>query len=379
MITSKAKIKDLANFVKNDIIQLKLSSYPLNAFGEYIRRELSERDIFYIPEKFRKVVLGGVQENGSFLPNSLAQFYSQYFGIGLTQTDRAKYMNSIKNGLKPEGIVIKSDPKVKDINSNGQYTMFRYISLIDNLCTAIINKSIAKGIISQSENITSSFKEEDGDMLIDNPPQILSLIKNFYNTALKILPTYNEYSLFLYSINGVSKDYILEVYHSIMNDFSDFINLLDLEIKPIVDQFSTQKYIEYVFPKSFPEDGMASNISNLFISIFDLSKFLSSDALSLYDGVQDEYLNFLTEAKKSVTGILDTTASKLINSTRREFTILLDKNGFTDEYSVIPNQYISAFSKSISPLLFSGCAHLEITHSRYVDITIYNHMAPVLQ
>lgn len=390
MVTPKAKKEDLVNFVKNCIIPLKSSSYPLNALWEYMRRELSEQDILYIPEKFKKVVLGGIKEDGSFSPNSLAEFYSQYFGIGLTQIDRVKYINSVKNGIKPEGITIKSDPAGKkiDYNSQNDFSMSHYVYNIDNLCNFIINKSVAKGIISQSDDIKSSFNEGDENVLIDNPSQILSLIKNFYNASLNVLPTYNEYSLFLNSINGVSKDYILEAYPSIINDFSDFINLLDLKIKPIVDHSSTQKYIEYIFPKVFPEDihssfpedaSISSNIFSLFKSIFGLSNFLYSQTLTLFDGVRNEYLNFLTNAKESVKGILDTTASKLIKSTKKEFKILVDKNGFTKQYSEFPNQHISALSKSISPLLFSGCAYLEIPYFRYADITIYNNIAGVLQ
>ena len=379
MLVPKAKKEDLANFVMNDIIPLKRSSYPLNAFGEYIRRELSGRDIFYIPEKFLKVVLGGVQDDGSYSPNSLAEFYSQYFGIGLPQTDRVRYINSIKNGMKSVGIAIKSDPDGKKIDSNynNAFSMFHYISAIDNLCTKIINKSVRKGSISQSEAIaSSSFKEDDGKMLIDNPSQVLSLIRDFYNLALKVLPTYNEYSIFLTSLHHVSRDYLVEAYPSISDKFNNIINDLDLEMRLITNLPITDKYIDYIF---FKRDGIAFSIFNLYDNIFSLSTFLSSQSQTLFDGVNNEYSNFLINAKKSVAGILDTTASKLIESQRQEFPILLTENGFTEEYTEFPNQYISAFSKSISPLLFSKCAHLEVTNTRYATITIYNHMAQVLQ
>jgi len=380
MVTPKAKKDDLADFIKNDIVPLKNFNSPLNAFGEYLYRELSGRDILYIPEKFQKIILGGVQENGSFSTNSLAEFYSQYFGIGLPQIDRVRYINSVKNGVRPESIVIKSDPAEKKIDSNGQnnFSMFHYISAIDTLCTKIINKSIAKSIIPQipENSDLSSFEEKDNDALIDNLSQILFMIRDFYNASLKILPTYNEYSMFLDSIRGIPKDYLMEAYPSIANEFSNLMDNLDLEIKRIVDLPITNKYIEYVFPK---QDGIASDIFNLYGNIFDLSYFLFSQPDNLFDGVMDEYSNFLKNAIKSVDGILDSNASKLIKSTQREIYISIDEKGFTSEYSVFPNQHISAFSKSISPLLFSGCAHLEITHTRYASITIYNHIAGVLQ
>jgi len=379
MITPKAKKEDLADFIKNDIVPLKHFSSPLNAFGEYLYRELSGKDVLYIPEKFKKIILGGVQENGSFSPNSLAEFYSQYFGIGLPQIDRVRYMNSVKQGVKPEGITIKSDPTGKKIDFNGQndFSMFHYISAINSLCTKIINKSVAKGIIPQISESSdlSSFGEKDDDALIDNPSQVLSLIKDFYNASLKILPTYNEYSMFINSIYG-ARDYLMEAYPSIANEFSNFMDNLDLEIKRIVDLPSNNKYIEYVFPK---QDGLVANIFNLYGNIFGLSYFLSSQPDNLFDGVIDEYSNFLRNAIKSVNGILDSNTNKLIKNAQKEsFIINIDEKGFTNGYNdEFPNQHISAISKSISPLLFSGCAYVEI--GNYGRIVVHNNLVGVLQ
>lgn len=379
MTTQKYKKDDLANFVKNDIVSLKRNSAPLSKFGEYIRRELSGRDVLYVPEKFQKIVLGGVQENGSFSPNSLAEFYSQYFGIGLTQTDRVRYMNSVRNGVMPETIVIKSEVSEKNLVFNAQntFSMFHYASAIDDLCTSIIKKSVDKGIISSSESDASDTidqKDEESLALIDHPSLILDMIRDFYNASLKILPQYNEYSMFLYSIQGVPKDYITEAYPSVANEFSTMVEDLDLEIKRIANLPSTSNYIEYMFPR---QEGMVSDIVILYRNVFMLSYLLFSKTNTLFDGVMNEYSIFISDATKSVNGILDSNASTLAKSKEREIYIYIDEKGFTDGYNpVFPNEHISAISKSISPLLSSGCFSLELS---YKTIVLHNNIVRVLQ
>lgn len=377
MVIPKAKKEDLANFVRNDIIPLEHFSSLLNSFGEYLRKEMSGRDTSFISERLQKVILGGVQKNGSFAPNSLAEFYNEYFGIGLSQTDRVRYVNSVNNGVKPQNIVIKSDPngKIADINTQNNFSMFHFIVDINNLCTTIVKKSIAKGIIPQITEVNvSSFKEEEGEALIDNPSQVLSQIKDFYNASLKILPTYNDYSMFLYSITNIPKDYLIEAYPSIAGEFSNLTNILDLEIKPIVELPITSNYMECVFSK---QDGIASAIGRLIGSIFDLSFFMTSKPNTLFEGATDEYTNFLKNGSKSLNGILDAIGNAIIKRRDREIYIEIDEKGFStsyvDEYN---NQHVSAFSKSISPLLFSGVVSLGTSNR---SIILRNHLAGVMQ
>ncbi|SMD31422.1 hypothetical protein [Picrophilus oshimae] len=368
MITCKASKEDLIDFVNNYILPLKKISYKLVSYGNYLRRELSGESIVSINDNLKKLVLGGINQSG-VLQNSLSEFYKKYFGIGLTKNDINRYINSNGNFEIQKNIKISSDINGLDIDDpyKKYISMFYIIKNIDSDCNIIITKASSKGfnLNYMDENLNDNFYLG----LVNNPNNVLALIKDFYNASLKILPTYNGYSMFLRSITNIPKDYAFEAYKGLKNNLNSLSGILDLEIKPIINL--NIEYIEFIFTQ---KDGLSDNILKLIGDIFKLSNFMHENSGDLFEGIKSEFEIYLSNSYNSLNGIIDDNAKKVLKTSETRLNV--DSNGFIDSYNLdFPNMHISEVLKSISPLAFSGCI---LIHKDYNSIHIRNNLYGVI-
>ena len=362
MITCKSSKEDLMDFVNNYILPLKKISYKLVSYGNYLTSKLSGESIVSINDNLKKLVLGGINQSG-VLQNSLSKFYKRYFGIGLIEDDIKRYINSNGNFEVQKNIKISSDINGFDIDDQykNNISMFYIMKNIDHDCNIIITKANLKGI---NINYNNEILNDDFYFsLINDPYNVLVLIKDFYNASLKILPTYNEYTRFLYSITNIPKDYIFNAYKNLKNNINSLSGVIDLEIKPIINLNSD--YIEFVFPQN---DGVLDNILKIIGNIFMLSKFMHKESEDLFEGIKSEWEIYLNNSYNSLNGIIDDNAKKILNAS--QINLDVDNNGFINKYNpYFPNMHISEVLRSISPLAFSGGVFI---HKDYNNIKIIN-------
>ncbi len=368
MITCKSSTEDLIDFVNNYILPLKKISYKLVSYGNYLRTELSGQSIVSINDNLKKLVLGGINQS-EVLQNSLSEFYKKYFGIGLTKNDINRYINSNGNFEIQKSIKISSDINGLDIDdiSKRDISMFYIIKNIGNDCNIIITKANLKGInINYNDEILN---DEFYLGLVNDPNNVLALIKDFYNASLKILPTYNEYARFLRSITDIPKDYIFNAYKDLKNNLSSLSVSLDLKIKPIINL--NIEYIEFIFAQ---KDGLSDNILKLISDIFRLSYFMHKTSGNLFEGIKSEWEIYLSNSYNSLNGIIDDNAKKVLKTSEARLNV--DSNGFIESYNLdFPNMHISEVLKSISPLAFSGCI---LIYKDYNSINIRNELYGVI-
>jgi hypothetical protein len=367
MTELKAKKDDLIEFVNQNIINLAGISNKLTAYGEYLRKEFYGKNIVDTQDTLKKIILGGINKSG-IAENSLSKFYIEYFGVGLTNENVQRYINSNGNLQAQKNIAISFDGEGRDIDDLNKKSMFYHIKKISDFCNALIARVSAKGF-----NITYNRDNYDENMyldLVEHPNNVVSLIRDFYNYSLRVLPTYNGFSMFLKSITVISERYAIEAYPDLKNNLNYLLMLLDGEIKPILNL--NIEYIEFILPI---KNGLLSNIINLQNEIFSLSVFAKHNSESLFNGIEDEWWKYLNNSYTSIKEMLDDNARKIIRN--KTTTLNIDEKGFVNKFDFnFPNFSLSEVLKSILPLRFAGC--ISIGGSFNNSLEIINHLHGVI-
>ena len=144
MTELKAKKDDLIEFVNQNIINLAGISNKLTAYGEYLRKEFYGKNIVDTQDTLKKIILGGINKSG-IAENSLSKFYIEYFGVGLTNENVQRYINSNGNLQAQKNIAISFDGEGRDIDDLNKKSMFYHIKKISDFCNALIARVSAKG------------------------------------------------------------------------------------------------------------------------------------------------------------------------------------------------------------------------------------------
>ncbi len=318
-------------------------------------------------ENLKKLILGGITKSG-IIENSLSSFYKQHFGVGLTNENIQRYLNSNGNLQAQRNIMISFDGEGHDIDYQNKESMFYHIKKISDFCNIIIDK-----VRSKKLNINYIPENYDENMyldLVEHSNNVVSLIRDFYNYSLRVLPTYNRFSMFLKSITFISERYAIEAYPDLKENLNSLLMLLDGEIKPILN-FNIE-YIEFILPKN---NGLLSYIIKLQNEIFNLSVFTKHNSEFLFNGIEDEWQKYLKNNYNSLKEMLDDNAMKII---RNKTTMLnVDEKGFISKYDFnFPYFSLSEVLKSILPLGFAGCISIGSYNNNSIEII--NHLYGVI-
>lgn len=353
---------ELVEFININIIPLRDVTHKIVAYGEYLRKEFSGKNIVDIDENLRKLILGGITKSG-VSENSLSKFYKEHFGVGLTDENIQRYLNSNGNSQVQKNIEISLNEEDVYMDNNKNKSMFYYMKKIDTHCSEIIAKARVKGlnIPYTSDNLDKNTYLE----LVENPIKVVTLLKDVYNYSLKVLPSYNEFIMFLDSITNNSADYVLEAYPKIKDSLDSFLDLMDAEINPLLKL--DIDFIKFIQPIN---SGMLSNIIDLKYEVFSLSDFANEKSNFLFNGVEDERKKHLSNNYNSLKGMLDDNAMKILMN--RTIILNVDEKGFISKYDYnFPNFSLSEFLKSILPLRFAGCISIEKYDNNAIKIINY--------
>ena len=187
-------------FVSDYIIPLRDSADALAKYWNYLKEEIvgtlfneieTEKD-----ENFKKILLGGVKEDGDYSERSLALFYSKFFGTQLSNLQ--EYLISQKEGVTSQvtGAVEESE-------------FMQFVRSISEKTNAILESASQNGLIDAVDSETS---EIDFGEFTREPEKVAKLIKDFYDNALKITVNYNQHTLFLWAIRKITRRYLETAY-----------------------------------------------------------------------------------------------------------------------------------------------------------------------
>jgi hypothetical protein len=263
--------KEWKKFVADYIVPLRDSATILDEYWNYLREHIDNMPLEEIEKSvaLQSVLLGGVDEGGNYLEESVAKLYNDFFGVS----------SSVK---VPAGRVCSSPfhEFVTDIIAKTKEVMDRAET-----------KEISVTDVKQSEI--------NYDELLKNPEEVVRLIGYFYNKCAKVTPNYNEYTLFVLNIRAITESYFNVAFPWLLRKFDEVRELLGLrqDFEPPVADMKAGHYVIWRLGE------FGYTIKELYEYIWGINEELN-DALSQYfDGITDLKQEFIASAKESISSI----------------------------------------------------------------------------
>lgn len=355
-------------FLLDYIVPLKDSADVLMGYYNYLKSRVDGVEIDNIDEDLKKILLGGVDDEGNYLDGSLSKFYRSLFGISLN-VELPKYMNLVKQratkGVKCMIVQWKQQCSYED-------PFFRFVNATASQTNKIISIAESKGIIDAI--LLKSPSSIDYQTLVKNPEEVLKLVENFYNKAVMITPNYNEYSLFILTIRSIIRRYLEAAYPEFKENFENLRSFFGLQtlFAPNVGDIEKKREFTILY---LPEGSFGFGIIGLYWIVWIDSMLFKMFLSQYFEKTVDLIEDFAEMAKNSVilsSEILNT--DKLISSTSR---LHLDSNKQWVDKWIRPTRYgvlqdlllvdikkkpvsvIDCFNE-ISPFLFVGLVDIKV-------------------
>ena len=204
-------IEEWKRFVENQILPLynsiskviklreKLDDLLINDFPNLIRNNIS----------IKKILLGGIDNNGNYKPNSLAGIYSEFIGVSINTK---------------EWISLSKQPGIdaaEYIKCNFTDTPFlqvaRYVKEITNKLLSLV------GI--KKDNI----KKDEIEDIIENPEKVWDELSSIHKQLVSISANYSYHTFFTINTRCIPRYYLEQAYPKLRNKFEDVAEFLGLE------------------------------------------------------------------------------------------------------------------------------------------------------
>lgn len=335
-------------FVENDVVPLRESANILDEYWNYLREHIDTVPLEKIEnnEALQRVLLGGMDEEGNYLDDSIAKFYNDFFGVSFSEK-------------VPTGRVYSSP-------------LHEFVTGIINKTKEVMDRAKTKEIYL--ENVKRS--ETHYDELLRNPEEVVRLIEDFYNKCAKITPNYNEYTLFVLNIRAITESYFNAAFPWLLRKFDEVRELLGLTEKaiPDVEDIKAEHYTIW----SFPSYSAGYTIRELYEYIWNQNKELKNTLSQYFDGISDLKQDFLASAKESIASIsyefvkgYEVMSSDYYNlRIEKKDSKIVDSQGLLKKDSNVFD-----FFDEVSSLLFVGLVSIIEVHSSYSkEVPLYPHL-----
>jgi len=221
-----------------------------------LKKELDGQIVENIKEKYPNIVtvlVGGVKESedGSYcyLERSISKFRKEIMGIVVSADIFEKY--KINDPLT-------SKIEVKDTD---------FISFVKN-----IKNQLENIIYLYDRNFIEDFHETELNLndFFENPDLFLSLIKDFLQKLLNIMPNYNEESFKIWTLEMLTYRYIVKNYPEFKDEvkFKEFCEKFGYE-KFFVPDTENEKYRKEYTIYRFKENSIGKLLRDLFLYVWN--------------------------------------------------------------------------------------------------------------
>ena len=205
------------SFVKNQILPLHERISKIVKITENIEELLSNNisDVIRNNTYVKQMLLGGVNENGDYKPNSLAKIYREFLGISINTK---------------EWISLSKQPGIdaaEYIKCNFADTPF--LQLVKDV------KEIVDRLISLAEISDKGIKDDEIKDVLENPEKIVDDLKEIYARSVSISANHSYYTFFTINTRCIPRYYIEQAYPKLKDKFEEVIESLGLEPKFIPD------------------------------------------------------------------------------------------------------------------------------------------------
>ncbi len=206
-------IEEWKNFVRDDLLPLYALIFKLLNLRQYFKN-LAKNDFSFLIKNNQSIMemfLGGVNEDGTYNLNSIAQLYKEVLGISINLNEWV--IHSKQKGieaLKYMGINI-TDPKF--------FEFIKEIKKIMDKLFAIIGLNLPE------------INQEEIKRILDNPILLVNELKTIYPLIVNISATYNYHTFFCLNIRKIPRFYIESGYFRLKNNFEEFSEFIGFEQK----------------------------------------------------------------------------------------------------------------------------------------------------
>lgn len=211
-------------------------------------------------ERLLPFFVGGINENGDYKERSLEKLIKLMFGIYVEPREFVSIMKSV--GEEGFETIIINDEEEENVC---------FLRLIKTL--KILTEEILENV---GVNITEFEirNRERIEKIINNPREILELLKQLYGAIVKFNAHTNPYTFFIMSTSGVHWRYLREAYPKLSENFENIGEFLGLKELFVPDTRSGKIKREYTIWGHAPE-GIADSLYKMQITLwlfFDFSK-----------------------------------------------------------------------------------------------------------
>lgn len=220
--------------------------------------ELSE---IFFSDSWKKVLLGGLSGE-SFSENALGLFYQRLYGVSF---DLPQLVANLKSGLELE----KASKGLY-----GKVERTRFINLAQSICDCLDD------ILQQAGRSFELPAPNAEGIDAEDPLMGRKAAEEFLQKLLPFSPNSSEESFFIFSLNNISRRYMLQAYPWLEGESFEFIRKV-FEISPIIEPESLEEYAIW----GFEEGSVGASVLELINTIWDLTEV---PEVQEYFGLQSE-------------------------------------------------------------------------------------------
>ncbi len=254
-----------------EIKEIAKSCKVIEDFWNELKRKCDGLPFKDLQEEFdySSVLLGGVDSSGKYKDRSLAKVYAVLFGF--KPENIHDLIEKLKRGLPPTTKIVVKETE-----------FIRFVRNVLNKVSSIINQAVSKGLIDGDVDV----EVDCGDILSDYK-KLIEILENFVNNLAKILPNYNQKSLFVWTLDKLTYRYMTTVYPELRDErvFNVVKNVLGLEVifSPDVEDDKTKRDYEVY---SYREGSIGRELIELF-------KYVWKEFIDKSYSIKQKYLSLI--------------------------------------------------------------------------------------
>jgi len=238
-----------------EIKEIAKSCKIIEDFWNELKRKCDGLTFKDLQEEFdySTVLLGGVTPDGEYKERSLARVYAVLFGF--KPENIHDLIEKLKRGLPPTTKIVVEETE-----------FIRFVRSVSDKVTSILRQAESKGLIDSADvNV-----EVDYYGILSDYKKLIEIVENFVTNVVKILPNYNQKSLFVWTFDKLTYRYMTTAYPKLRDErvFEFVKDVLGLEVifsPDVEDERIKREYEVY----SFYDGSIGKELVELFKMVWD--------------------------------------------------------------------------------------------------------------
>ncbi len=237
-----------------EIKELAKSCKIIEEFWNELKRRCDGLTFKDLQEEFdySTVLLGGVTPDGEYKERSLARVYAVLFGF--KPENIHDLIEKLKRGLPPTTKIVVEETE-----------FIRFVKSVSDKVMSILRQAESKGLIDSADVDV----EIDYFGILSDYKKLIEIVENFVNNVAKILPNYNQKSLFVWTLTKLTYRYMTTAYPELRDErvFEVVMDVLGLNVvfsPEVEDERVKREYEVY----SYYDSSIGGELCKLFQMIW---------------------------------------------------------------------------------------------------------------